>query len=253
MQHTDFSHSSYRQMLQSFLDAGYSFNRFTEAEDLLKTEKPFVLLRHDIDFETAAALEMAKIESEMGIRSTFFFLTRSTFYNPFSIQGTCHIRNILDLGHTLGLHFDCASYREAQTEHDLGKACRQEVEMLEKWFSETVDAVSYHRPSEAAMSSCAAVTEPRPHTYLPLFTRDITYRSDSRGLWANGHPLESETWHARKPMHILVHPIWWRSDPSEPIDTLHDFSQRMHDSQELEIARNCKVFRTGQFANVLNE
>ena len=253
MHQTDFSHSSYRRMLHSFQDAGYTFNRFTEAEGLLETANPFVLLRHDIDFETAPALEMARLEAEMGIRSTFFFMIRSTFYSPFSIQGTRHIREILDLGHTLGLHFDCASYPEAKNEHDLGSACRLEVQMLENWFGEKVDTVSYHRPSKAAMSSCAEVTEPRPHTYLPMFTRDITYRSDSRGQWASGHPLESETWEARKPMHILVHPIWWRSDPSEPIETLNEFSQRMHDSQQLEIARNCKVFRTGQFANVVNE
>ncbi len=253
MNQMDFSYSSYRQMLQTLLDAGYTFNRFTEAEYLMKKASPFVLLRHDIDFETAPALEMARLEAEMGISSTFFLMIRSTFYNPFSIQGTRHIRDILELGHTLGLHFDCSSYPESNNERELGKACRKEVDILENWFGENVDSVSYHRPSKTALSSCAEVTEPRPHTYLPLFTKDIGYRSDSRGVWANGHPLESETWNARKPMHILVHPIWWCSDPSEPIDTLNEFSHRMHNSQKLEIARNCKVFRTGQFANIVNE
>ena len=125
--------------------------------------------------------------------------------------------------------------------------------MFEDWFGAPVDAVSYHRPSETALSSSPDATTPRPHTYLPLFTEQMLYRSDSRGQWKHGHPQESKEFQQRKPLHILVHPIWWQSEVTDPHETLSAFAQRMHESQELEIARNCKTFRVGRFAGVTNE
>ena len=163
------------------------------------------------------------------------------------------MKAILGHGHALGLHFDCASYPSVTTEQELAVACNREVAMLENWFDTEVEVVSYHRPSDAALSSGPGATAPRPHTYMPVYTKQITYRSDSRGTWSHGHPQESEAWHERLPLHILVHPIWWRAEPNDPYDTLRNFADRLHASQEHEIARNCKVYRVGQFSGVTNE
>ena len=38
---------------------------------------------------------------------------------------------------------------------------------------------------------------------------DVAYISDSTGRWRYGHPLESEAFHARKPIQLLTHPVWW--------------------------------------------
>ena len=97
MAHTDFTYEAYTAMLRGFVDAGYKFAGFPEAETLLADSSPFVLMRHDIDFELEAALRIAQLDAEQGVRSTFFFLARTTFYNVFSIPGTDQVRAILDL------------------------------------------------------------------------------------------------------------------------------------------------------------
>lgn len=111
----DFTHTSYKQMLHALATAGYTFSRFPQAPTNMAWATPFVLLRHDVDLDLEAALAMAHIEAEMGIASTYFVMVRTQFYNVFSQAGSHYVRTILDLGHDIGLHFDCAAYPRPST------------------------------------------------------------------------------------------------------------------------------------------
>ena len=70
------------------------------------TEQRFFLLRHDVDFTPAGALEMAAVEAEMDIRATYYFLLSGQFYNLLSGRFVSVPRQIADLGHEVGLHYD---------------------------------------------------------------------------------------------------------------------------------------------------
>jgi hypothetical protein len=63
----------------------------------------FVLMRHDVDRIPERALMTAKIEQELGIRSTYYFRTIKSVFKPKII------RQIKDMGHEIGYHYETLS------------------------------------------------------------------------------------------------------------------------------------------------
>ena len=61
--------NEYKNFLLRLKKNGYIFKFFHQK--ILK--KGHILLRHDIDFDTKYALNIAKIEKKLNIKSTFFF------------------------------------------------------------------------------------------------------------------------------------------------------------------------------------
>ena len=234
-------------MLAAFRSAGYRFAAFPEAERLLPEGRPFVLLRHDIDIELPKAWRMAELEAEAGVRATYLFMVRTDLYNVFSAKGTALVRRILGCGHHLGLHFDCAAYAEDTSVEDFSRCCAREVGLLETWFERPVSVVSFHRPGPMVLSGNGALTRPLKHTYMREFTERIHYLADSRGLFRYGSPTDSEAFLERRPLHVLVHPIWWNDEPTEAYQTLLDFVGRQGAAMERALANNCVVFRTEEY------
>ena len=62
----DFSYTNYKKILLKYLP---TIVDYTDAIDL----KAFTLVRHDVEFDVQRAFEMAKIDYEMGIKSSFLF------------------------------------------------------------------------------------------------------------------------------------------------------------------------------------
>ena len=105
-----FTLNHYSELLRELKKSNYQFIGFTQAEQFLAKNEPFILLRHDIDLDISATLLMAHLESEEGIRSTYYFLVRSDIYNIFSDESGKVLRELMSLGHTVSIHFDCAIY-----------------------------------------------------------------------------------------------------------------------------------------------
>lgn len=238
-----FTWSSYRALLSALRENGYVSAAFGEAERMLTGGNPFVLLRHDIDFDIPAAVKIAEIDAEARFQSTFFFLLRTLHYNLFSREVSAAVRRILTLGHRLGLHFDCASYPAEANVADLSAACRLEASVLQEWFGVPIDAVSYHRPGPQVLSGNPELSRPYLHTYLPLYTTQIQYCADSRGEWRFGYPLEKEAYRERKPLHLLVHPIWWTEEDEPPVDKLRAHLARQARLLETSMTVNSAVYR----------
>ena len=53
-----------------------------------------IILRHDVDFDLNAAYELAKIEREIGVESTFYIMCSSQMYNPISQKNQDIIKKI---------------------------------------------------------------------------------------------------------------------------------------------------------------
>ena len=98
-------------------------------------------LAHDIDNSPEQALALARVEREMGVRSTYFVLLRSEFYNVAA-------RRCLEtlgadprlVGHELGLHFDEKAYPEAGIEETAAHILR-ERDMLSALLETPVTSV----------------------------------------------------------------------------------------------------------------
>jgi hypothetical protein len=238
----EFTHSAYSNFLKEVLARGYCFRSFLEAKKALAAKERFLLLRHDIDFDLSKAAEMARIEAKAGVRATYFFMLRTEHYNLFSKTGSLLIREILDRGHYLGLHFDCASYPAETSVDQFQRACQTEASILESWFSTPVQIVSYHRPAPNVLMGDPRLSLPYLNTYLPLYTKEIRYCSDSRGEWKHGTPLESDAFIRGEPLHVLVHPIWWCSEKTSALPVLNRLLEEKHRVFQGSFKENCTVF-----------
>ena len=86
----NFTYEDYEKMIELLWKKGYSFCNYKETY----TEKKVCVLRHDVDTDIGAALKFAQIEKKLGVKSTYFILSRSDFYNPYSKQNTDRIHKI---------------------------------------------------------------------------------------------------------------------------------------------------------------
>ena len=61
-----------------------------------------MFLRHDVDVSTANALRLARLESDKGVTSTYYFRVRH-FSSPHHVS---RIKAIASLGHSIGYHYE---------------------------------------------------------------------------------------------------------------------------------------------------
>jgi hypothetical protein len=202
----EFSLEGYSQLLSAFKGRGYSFCGFEEIDSRLTEERPFVVLRHDIDLSLRPALEIARIEYEQGVQATYFVLLRSPFYNIFSRSNVEIMQQIHQYGHDIATHIDLTVY-----DNDIVKSL-MEVEILAKiYLYLNTEIVSLH-------SSCnlnqipIELSQQLDNVYGSAVRGDVAYISDSTGRWRYGHPLDSEAFKARKSIQLLTHPIWWTQE-----------------------------------------
>lgn len=102
----DFTYRDYEGLLQSLKSSGYNITNYRD----YKNYDRCAILRHDIDYDLRKALSIAEIEHKHGIKSTYFLLLTSDFYNLLSRDSAEVIRTLKDMGHDIGLHFDEMKY-----------------------------------------------------------------------------------------------------------------------------------------------
>jgi len=95
----DFTVKTYRSLLNSLLDAGYSFLSFDEYLASLLPNK-LVVLRHDVDLLPFNSLRTARLEHELGIKGVYYFRAVPESWNE-SV-----IKEVAELGHEVGYHYE---------------------------------------------------------------------------------------------------------------------------------------------------
>jgi len=206
-----FAPRSYRRLLITFRNAGYVFERFVNFRGSLQNS---LLLRHDIDFSINIALDLAKIDAEEKIQSTFFVQLRTPLYNALSKQNICILNQINQLGHDIAMHIELDLY------DDQRKGLSEELEILQKYVPFSINnIISVHRPRN--LESLQKMIFPAvKHTYEKLFFLDMAFFSDSRGEWRFGHPISSDAFMTRRSMQLSLHPLWWIARGHSPVQKL---------------------------------
>ena len=218
----------YRKLILGFLDSGYEPIKFSD----LSNPKNQLIIRHDIDFDCAAAYQMSLIEDSLGVKATYFFMLCNDFYNLLSSENIDYIRRIQSNGHKISIHFDPTIYRSFIEGFQL------EANIFESVFDEKVDIVSLHRPSEFFLNHNLSINGVE-HTYQNRYFKEIKYISDSQGAFRFGHPHDSLDFRENNTIHLLVHPIWWTSKGNSNIEVLKAFALARQQLTEQNIARNC--------------
>lgn len=176
----DFELAHYRELLDAAKAGGYRFAAFGDGP-----EPGDLLLRHDIDLSLAAAVQMAELEAEAGVTTTYLLMTESVFYNLSSPEGDSAIARLRELGHAVGLH-----------------AVHPNVALDDRFDH----VVSWHNPRPEYMSDeiPGAV-----NAYGARYFSPETYRSDSNQHWRSGCPHDDLRAGAFPWLQILVHPAIW--------------------------------------------
>lgn len=95
----DFTIKSYTKLLTSLQNAGFSFQTFNGF--LERPVDKAIVLRHDVDLLPQNSLQFARIQEEMGIKGSYYFRAVPESWDEKVI------REISELGHEIGYHYEC--------------------------------------------------------------------------------------------------------------------------------------------------
>ena len=208
----NFTYTRYYQLLKIALRK-YSFCSF---KDFIEGEK-FILWRHDMDLSVYSGLQLAKIENELGVKSTYFVHLHNNFYHFWEKENVNIIKEIIDLGHHLGLHFDANFYGNMKNIEIL---LANEKRILEQAFNVPVEVFSFHNPDSMILKLDDYKYADMINTYSKFFRDKVDYISDSNGYWRYKKLEDVLLSSDSKPLQVLTHPGWWSEKPMSPRDKI---------------------------------
>ena len=218
----EFTYAAYRGLLTLLKEQGYTFTDYHAYEQHTRC----VILRHDIDNSLPQAQRLAELEAEEGVRSTWFVLLRTDFYNPASADSQHALQRIRSLGHELGLHFDEMAYDgergiEGCGDSSVEERIRREAGILSDICGCPITTVSMHRPSKATLEADLKIPG-MVNSYGQTFFHDFKYLSDSRRRWRE--PAEDIIRSGEYDrLHILTHAFWYHEQEQDITESVGAF------------------------------
>lgn len=173
-----------------------------------------IILRHDVDFNIEAAYQLSKIESDCGIRSSFFFLTTCYTYNIFAAQNRSKLREMSRSGFDIGLHFDPTIYRDVDVPR-LKKFVDIEAGMLSSIIEKPVKSISLHNPS---VHGQYPLFDGYVNAYDKAIFSDDRYLSDSQMVFGSKDPYLFAEKVKESTIQVLLHPLHYSEEGLNYLD-----------------------------------
>lgn len=211
-----FTYAAYRELIALLKAQNYRFCGYFDHEGADKR----IILRHDIDYSMERAFKLAQVEQEEGVRSTYFALLRTDFYNPASKHMTDMLQQIRGMGHEVGLHFDEVAYEGCSAE-ELPGLIRREAKLLGDICDFPIRCFSMHRPNRLTLEKDLQV-EGLVNSYGQEFFRDFKYLSDSRRNWREP-VLDIIRSGQYDKLHILTHAFWYGDEEETISDAVKNY------------------------------
>lgn len=236
----DFTYDKYREFINS-AKMKYSFVQY----DSFDKSIPSIILRHDVDFSIKSALEMAEIEAEENIHSTFFFNLRCSFYNMLEEKELNRIKAILKLGHAAGIHFDISAYTITDI-NELEEKIGKEKMIFEDFLDTQIKLISFHNPT---LSDNEFYTKQAYAEMINVYSdewKDFKYISDSNGYWRHDRLFDVINERKNSLLHVLIHPGNWNKQVLSPFDRIKSCvtgrtEEQLKDFKELLEANGRKI------------
>ncbi|MBZ5501184.1 MAG: hypothetical protein LAN59_02945 [Acidobacteriia bacterium] len=203
IQSDHFSLEHYAEVLAKAITLGYKFPTVSEMKHGAHSQGRFLLLRHDIDVAPRYALRMAQLEHSLGVRSSYFVLLHSLYYNPAAPPHWEALRQIVSMGFEVGLHYE-TDFFEAHGIDPL-EGVLSDVAALENILHIKIASVSQHRPASSAFLQ--KLNEYYVDAYNHDLMHNVRYISDSGFKWRKETPLDILGTEER--IHALLHPVTW--------------------------------------------
>jgi hypothetical protein len=186
-----FDVTHYRELLQAAQAGGYSWASFDH-----DPRPGDLFLRHDVDLSLDAALAVARVEYELGVRATYFLMTESVFYNLDSTAGVDALKEVRSLGHAVGFH-PVHPHKE---------------------FDDRFDPVfAWHNPDPEFL---AEPIEGAANVMAPPYFQPGNYRSDSNQNWRGDCPHEDLAAGTYSWVQLNTHPVIWAYDGATMRETM---------------------------------
>lgn len=232
----DFTEANYRKLIR-MAKRKWSIISYQQYKILGKA----CLWRHDVDFSINRALKIASIENAEEIRTTYFIHLHSVFYHPLDPESADKIKQIIAMGHNLGLHFDVQFYRDLSfagshnvTGKDILHMLRMEKEILENTFDYSIRVFSLHNPDFDIFPRIDDdEVEGMINAYSCYLRKNYFYVSDSNGHWRFKRLSDILEEGEEERIHVLTHPGWWTPDPMSPRDRISRCIEGRAKSQHL--------------------
>lgn len=233
----EYTYSAYRHLMRALRNNGYTPIRFCDVSD--RVEYP-VIIRHDVDMDLQDAVKLARLEKQEDIKATYFVLLSSEYYNLLAGKNLKSVREILNLGHEIGLHFDITAYDANLAINEIGGVLKKEILLLESILDIKVKSISWHIPRSDLLDIHLDFLDEMGiwNAYDPYFYSGYKYVSDSMMRWRE--PVEEYIEKKEyKKLQILTHPIWYKD------------VQDMTDEEILYESRNKKINAIGQYLDTI--
>ena len=212
-----------------------------------------VILRHDVDFDIEHAYQLALIEAESDVRSTFFILTSCTTYNPLSASNRKKLYEMAKMGFEIGLHFDPTLYGDVD-EAQLKAFVDQEARIVSCITGVSVKSVSLHNPS---IHGKYPLFDGYNNTYDRRIFSDASYLSDSRMDFRGKNPFTFVKKVKDCPIQILLHPVHYSEKGLAYPDIFYEHIKRYTDAIDNSFRVNstyeAQISSMGLFSYIINK
>jgi hypothetical protein len=155
-----------------------------------------VWLRHDVEVDLLAAVEMARVEADRGVCAHYFICPASPVVADQQRLLRTATNEIRSLGHVVGVHVQLEPFATF------------DERLVRDGVVVGVDAtkdVSIHAPGLPAVFLAKIDRAERVYKRL---ADGCQYYSDSTGSWRWGDPVKSLV-HGTPNAQLLTHPYWW--------------------------------------------
>lgn len=117
----DFTLLTYRQLLETLKECGYTFITFKQYCQTPADKLPerFIILRHDVDLRAKNSLATAQVEHEFSLQASYYFRVVPESNQPDII------RKIVALGHEVGYHYEDMAIMSGDTDKALAHFQKQ--------------------------------------------------------------------------------------------------------------------------------
>jgi len=213
----DFTEKAYREYLV-LAKQHYDFIFYSEIQNINRQ----CLWRHDIDFSPQRALKLAKIEYDAHAKSTFFVLLHSEYYNALEIENVELFKEIISLGHEIGLHFDIQFFGEKiKNLEDLETYLIIEKEYLSNILGVPISVFSFHNPGfNKSLNFDQKLIAGMINVYCREIKDQFSYTSDSFCIWRNKRLRDVLTSATDENIQILTHPVCWSGEEISPYERI---------------------------------
>ena len=203
---SDFTLTNYKSILKLAISKEYSFSLF---DTLFEYPQRSIILRHDLEFSVPIALEIAKIEHQLGLKSTYFVQLHGDFYNALELKTFHIIKEIESLGHEIALHFD-SHFWGIQDTQQLKQFLLIDKDTFTKYFGKAPRLFSFHN-SNAFTLSCEDDSYVGMHNvYATKYKKEFGYCADSTGFWRY-EILQNRISEAKdNVLQVLIHDAMWQ-------------------------------------------